>query len=122
MSKIAFFVSIVLALTQLSICDSSCGFGMYLDLDNTCQQCDLTCQTCNQANRCTSCYDGMFAIVRGATFLCDICPNVLKGCAICQTATICTTCSNAYYLLPGGSCASCNQLVPNCLLCTGNGT
>ena len=112
-----------IAIFTLLACSLACDNGMYADSNGTCVQCDISCSTCRSSEGCSTCYDQMYLIARGNTIVCDVCYNVNLGCDVCLTATKCQSCSVGYYMQQDSTCAPCNNLTPNCILCfDGNAT
>lgn len=103
------------------IINTSCCFvGEYVNVDGTCKQCDISCNTCKNSDGCSTCFDQMYLTTRGNMVVCDVCYRINKGCAVCLTASKCNTCSNGYFLQDDNTCMSCASMLPHCMLCANN--
>ena len=57
---------------------ADCSAGEYYSSESTtCQQCHISCRSCNSAEGCSSCYDQMYFAPSGNQVVCDLCYNVL---------------------------------------------
>ncbi len=110
---------ILLLLTALS---HSCDPGGYSNQNGVCLQCHISCNTCSSGDGCDTCYGQMFLIAKNNKVVCEICYNINLGCDICITAQKCSSCLAGYYLQEDNTCANCDNLTPNCLLCQSENT
>ena len=118
-------VNLALALLLLVVITTSsdCFQGEYYDnSQGSCQQCDISCATCNSNQGCTCCYTQMYLTSRGKSVLCDLCYNIVKNCQVCISAQKCSSCSNGFLLDSNNACQSCSTQLPNCLFCFQNST
>lgn len=104
----------------LALTVNCCFVGEYTNVDDTCKQCDISCNTCKSSDGCSTCYGQMYLMTRGNMVVCEVCYRVNKGCAVCLTASKCSTCSNGYFLQDDNTCISCATMYPHCMLCTSN--
>lgn len=63
------------------VATSSCFIGEYYNRNNdTCEQCDISCETCSSGEGCSTCYDQMYLSPVGNKVLCKVCYEVNLNC------------------------------------------
>ena len=90
-------------------CASKCPDGTYED-GNTCRPCDVSCQTCENADTCKTCQGGHFV---GSSGKCEVCEDKCEECS--GSADKCTSCKSSFkplYEQEGSSIIS--DCVENC--------
>ncbi|KAL4456740.1 hypothetical protein ABPG73_014766 [Tetrahymena malaccensis] len=137
---------------QCQTCQNSssctkCALGYFMDNNNICIQCHISCAYCNgpNQNQCTTCLQkGYFISIRQNNIcvpICDLsqaqfinltinplqqyCSQCSTLCQTCQDSQNCTSCIQGYYLLQNKcykcdtTCQSCTGPGPNnCLVCS----
>ena len=90
-------------------CASKCPDGTFED-GSTCRPCDVSCQTCENADTCKTCQGGHFV---GNSGKCEVCEDKCEECS--GSANKCTSCKSSFkplYEQEGSS--SISDCVENC--------
>ncbi|ELP88218.1 protein serine/threonine kinase, putative [Entamoeba invadens IP1] len=98
-----------------------CKDGFYRGDDQICRDCDSTCETCNQKDKCIFCKDEYF--MSSNTFVCKL-KSEMSGCTTkINSLTGCAECDSGYFLFGnecfkcGETCATCKNKNDSCLSC-----
>jgi proprotein convertase subtilisin/kexin type 5 len=89
----------------------SCKQG-YILQGGACPVCSSfipNCYTCLSTAICTQCTYGYF--VSNTSNSCVACSPTLYGCADCSSSTVCTVCYSNLYILQGGACVVCADVL-----------
>ena len=90
---------IILSLLIGALMASECYQGEYWSTKtNGCEQCHISCNSCNSDQGCLTCYDQMYLTTKGNKIECDLCYNIMENCQICVSAQKCKKCTNGYFL------------------------
>jgi hypothetical protein len=95
-------------------CVQACPAGTWLnELTRHCIECPVSCETCDDANRCTTCKDGFHL---GFNFMCETCVKAnCKVCTLTGSIHTCTECNDGFFKDVNGDCVSCAN---GCETCT----
>ncbi|EGR31350.1 zinc finger lsd1 subclass family protein, putative [Ichthyophthirius multifiliis] len=104
---------------------NKCNSKQYLDVNQICQQCDSSCNSCSNSSTCNSCVEGRYLVI--STSKCDFCD---LNCKACIEKDKCQSCVQNYFLTQNKQCKQecdqytfpdsngiCQSCPSNCLNC-----